>query len=227
MQRPAGDRAADSSLTEMHNPGVLPLSYHWSYNLKGDPKRLGFVLARYQFAARMACRDGSVLELGCSEGIGAPILARQAHSYLGVDIDAPAIEYARLNWADARLRFLDEDFMGKDYGRFDTIVSMDVVEHIYPEFADHYWQTVRRNLSETGVALIGTPNLSAAPYASEASMRGHVNLYDARRLLAAMQRICHHSFLFGINDEVVHTGYYPMCHFLVVMGCKPRLEMLP
>ena len=28
--------------------------------------------------------------------------------------------------------------------------------------------------------------------------------------------------LISINDEVVHTGYAPMCHYLVCVGCNKR-----
>ncbi len=76
-------------------PGDRSLGRHWSYNLRNDPKRLPFVLARYKFAASLATRDRRVLELGCSEGIGCPLLAHEAAGYVGVDFDAPAIATAR------------------------------------------------------------------------------------------------------------------------------------
>lgn len=208
----------------------INLGYHWSYNLRQDPKRLAFVLSRYKFAAKMACKEADVLELGCSEGIGTPILAEFARSYTGIDMDARAIDDARLNWSDRTLgkpcRFETGDFMGKSYGRFGAIVSMDVVEHIYPEHDALYWQTVHANLADEGIAVIGTPNITSAPYASPASQAGHVNLYAADRLKAMMDRICHNSFIFGLNDEMVHTGYHAMCHFLIVVGCYRREEML-
>jgi hypothetical protein len=28
-------------------------------------------------------------------------------------------------------------------------------------------------------------------------------------------------FMFGMNDEVVHTGYGPMCHYLWMVGVGP------
>ena len=31
-----------------------------------------------------------------------------------------------------------------------------------------------------------------------------------------------HVFMFGANDEVVHTGFLPMAHYLLAVGCKPR-----
>ncbi|PKL74928.1 MAG: class I SAM-dependent methyltransferase [Candidatus Melainabacteria bacterium HGW-Melainabacteria-1] len=203
----------------------MDLGYHWSFNLRQDPKRLAFVLSRYKFAAKMACKGVEVLEFGCSEGIGTPILAEFATGYTGIDMDAQAIIDAKTNWEDERCRFIHDDFMGKSYGRFGAIVSLDVVEHIYPEYEEGYWATVHANLADEGIVVIGTPNITSAPYASPASQAGHVNLFDARRLEAAMQRVCHNVFLFGINDEHVHTGYHPMCHFLVVVGCYRRTQL--
>ena len=69
----------------------ITLGGHWSFNLRKDPKRFPFVLARYKFAAKIACKGADVLELGCSEGIGTPILAEFAKSYTGVDMDADAV----------------------------------------------------------------------------------------------------------------------------------------
>src|SRR5438270_444365 len=78
------------------------LGRHWSFNLLSDPKRLAFVLSRYKFAAKMIGRERRVLELGCSEGIGTPILAEFAAQYTGVDMDGPAIATAKANWEDAK-----------------------------------------------------------------------------------------------------------------------------
>jgi hypothetical protein len=29
-------------------------------------------------------------------------------------------------------------------------------------------------------------------------------------------------FLFGMNDEVLHTGYYDMCHYLWALCSSPK-----
>jgi len=63
----------------------------WSDTLRRDPKILAFVLARYKFAAKNGLVQETVLELGCGEGIGTPILAEFAAFYTGVDIDSRAI----------------------------------------------------------------------------------------------------------------------------------------
>ena len=197
-------------------------SDHWSYNFRNDPKRLAFVLSRYKFAAKMGAQGRTVLELGCGEGIGATLLAEAAVSYTGIDLDDAAIITARKNLTSEKYQFIYDDFMGKTLGSFQTVVSLDVVEHIYPEHEAIYFETIAQNLSENGIAIVGTPNVTAAPYASEASNLGHVNLFSQARLKATLERYFHNVFPFGMNDETLHTGYAPMCHYVVCVACNKR-----
>jgi SAM-dependent methyltransferase len=219
---PASEGEAWERVAGMLGEGRKLLGSHWTFNLWNDPKRLAFVLSRYKFAAKMACAGRSVLELGCSEGIGAPILGEHATRYVGVDLDAPAIETARANWMDACFEFVAADFLGESLGAFETVVSLDVIEHIQPDYEDLFLETIEKNLGGDGIAVIGTPNVTSERYASPLSREGHVNLYDHDRLRASLGRLFHNVFMFGINDEVVHTGYAPMCHYLVAVGCYRR-----
>ena len=158
---------------------------------------MAFVLSRYKFAARLACEGRRVLELGCSEGLGAPILSEAATCYVGVDLDAEAVAHAEANFADQGRSFLHADLLGQRFGTFDAVISMDVVEHIDPGYEDLFFRCVFENLGEDGIAVIGTPNVTAEAYASEASRQGHVNLMDAERLTAALGRVspqCLHFF---------------------------------
>jgi len=200
------------------------LGRHWSYNLRDDPKRLAFVLARYRFAAKMACSDRRVLELGCSEGIGVPILTEFATKYTGVDMDGPAIAAAKANFSGEKYRFIKDDFLEKKYGCFDTVISMDVIEHINKEFEPQFLSTLRKNLGSDGICIIGTPNIASEQYASPTSRLGHVNLYSADRLGKSLQTLFHNVFIFSMNDEMVHTGFAPMAHFLIGVGCYLKPE---
>jgi 2-polyprenyl-3-methyl-5-hydroxy-6-metoxy-1,4-benzoquinol methylase len=200
---------------------------HWSYNLRDDPKRLVFVLARYQFAAKMAGPSRSMLELGCSEGIGAPILTGFSAEYTGVDMDGSAISSAKKNFSSKTRRFLKDDFLKKKYGVFDSVVSLDVIEHIHAEFEPQFFDTIWKNLEEDGICVIGTPNITSDRHASRTSRLGHVNLYSADRLVKSMKNIFHNVFLFGMNDEIVHTGFAPMAHYLIAVGCYLRAKWVP
>lgn len=221
--KPTG-REVWSDVKTLIGDRTLTLGSHWSFNLRRDPKRLAFVLSRYKFAAKMAAGGSArrILELGCSEGIGVPILAEFAEHYTGVDLDAEAIETARRNWGASHRTFIAEDFGGRSYGSFDAVVSLDVVEHIEPESEDLYFDTIAANLEADGIAIVGTPNKTADVYASPMSKIGHVNLFDGQHLSGALTRLFHNVFLFGINDEVVHTGFTPMAHYLVGIGCNRR-----
>ncbi len=204
----------------------ITLGHHWSFNLRQDPKRFPFVLSRYKFAARMVAPAlgpaRSVLELGCSEGIGTPILAEFASRYHGVDLDTSAVETAQANWASPSRTFEADDFLGKSYGRFEGVVSLDVVEHIMPEVEPRYWQSIVDHLTDDGVAVVGTPNQTSEAYASPMSKAGHVNLFTGERMVETMRQWFHTVLLFGLNDEVVHTGFAPMCHYVMGVGIGPR-----
>jgi hypothetical protein len=47
-------------------------------------------------------------------------------------------------------------------------------------------------------------------------------MFTAERLTELMRRHFVHVFPFGVNDEIVHTGFYPMCHYLMALACMPR-----
>lgn len=216
------EKEAWEEISDMLGNYSVKWSDHWSYNFRNDPKRLAFVLSRYKFSAKMGSKHRTVLELGCGEGIGATILAEEAVHYTGVDLDDTAIKSARENLTDEKFTFIYDDFMGKTFGKFQTVVSLDVVEHIYPAHESLYFETLLKNISEDGRVIVGTPNITSAPYASKASQLGHVNLFSQKRLQETLERYFHNVFPFGINDEILHTGYAPMAHYIICVACNRK-----
>lgn len=223
---PTAEAEAWKQVTDRFADRTVTFGKHWSYNVRNDPKRLAFVLSRYKFVARIATAGKRVLELGCSEGLGGLLLAEFAASYTGIDLDAEAVATARRNLPDPKFAFHDGDFLGKKLGTFDTVVSIDVVEHIERPREHEFFDTCWANLDTDGICVVGTPNVTSEAYASAASRLGHVNLFDGNRLKATLGRYFHNVFLFGLNDEVVHTGYTPMAHFLMAVGVYKRAEVL-
>jgi 2-polyprenyl-3-methyl-5-hydroxy-6-metoxy-1,4-benzoquinol methylase len=197
---------------------IVQFGNHWSFNLLNDPKRLSFVLCRYIYAAELAGPRTSVLELGCSEGIGAHVLRGSSGTYFGVDMDKNAIETAHASFPDKQFTFTHADFLENKYGAFDLVVSLDVIEHLDFSIEEKFWSTIRLNLATDGVGVIGTPNLTSQPYASAASKAGHINCFTYERLRETMAKHFRNVFMFGINDEVLHAGYGPMCHYLLALG---------
>ncbi len=161
-----------------------------------------------------------VLDIGCGEGLGTWLLAAECGYAKGVDFDADLIAVAKKNWPIEKAEFTCEDVLTMRSGEFDAAVSFDVIEHILPANADAFLRGIAAQLTPFGLAIIGTPNVTSAPYASAVTNAGHVNLYDATRLEAEMRRHFHQVFMFGANDEVVHTGFAPMCQYLIAMGVR-------
>ena len=187
-----------------------------------DPKSFLFALSRYRFASRMTIRCSSVLELGCSEGIGVSLLAPPRMRYTGVDIDRQALRVAENLWSGTACRFIKDDFLGKTYGTFDAVVCLDVIEHIDRSHEMSFTATLSGNLHDQGLAIVGTPNSTAAAYASKHSKAAHINLYSADRLKAVLSSVFNNVFIFGLNDEIVHTGFTPMAHYLMAIACNKK-----
>ncbi len=202
----------------------LELSKYFTHQLLHNPRHLLFTLSRYKAAAKMLprYRDCAVLELGCNEGLGTLILAENATSVMGVDFDQAGIEWAQKNLKNDKLSFVSDDFLGKEYGSHDAVISLDVIEHISPDEEARFFATVMDNIAPDGICVIGTPNDTASAYASPESQKGHINMYTAERLYKAASIYFNNVFFFGMNDEVLHTGFDPMCHYLMVLACNPR-----
>ncbi len=210
---------------DLETPGRrVMLGQNASWKLADDPRHLLFTFARYKHAARLLPRrpGKAVLELGCGEGLGAFFLAEGAGRVLGVDFDAAALEAARAACDLPGVDFRRADFLGTAFGAFDGVVSLDVIEHIAPEAEEAFLQTLTANLAPGGVCVVGTPNATAQAHASQGSRIGHVNLYTGERLYESLTRHFANAFVFGINDETLHTGFLPMCHYLLAAACGPR-----
>jgi cyclopropane fatty-acyl-phospholipid synthase-like methyltransferase len=163
-----------------------------------------------------------VLEIGCSEGFGTVLLAEHAASVLGVDLDADAIGVANATVASNKLRFEVGDVLTRALGTFDAAVTLDVIEHIYPKHEDDFIAHIAAALEADGVLVIGTPNIISDQFASPVTRRGHVNLFSAERLRELGMRHFHNVFIFSANDEMIHTGFTPLAHYLIALCVGPR-----
>ena len=191
-----------------------------------DPKRLTFVLSRYKFVAKMLAGRRSVFEVGCADAFASRIVRQEVESLTVADFDPVFIEDCRSRMTDrwpfeCRVHDMCEAPLEGD---FDGAYSLDVLEHIQPDDEDRFIGNICRSLVPRGVLLIGTPSLESQQYASPPSKEGHVNCKTGPRLKQLMERYFHSVFLFSMNDEVVHTGFYPMAHYLFALCCHLKSE---
>jgi hypothetical protein len=45
---------------------------------------------------------------------------------------------------------------------------------------------------------------------------------DSIDFQSIMEHYFHNVFMFSSNDEVVHTGYFKMSHYLIALCCGPK-----
>ena len=189
-----------------------------------DPRRLAFVLARYKFVAKMVSGLARVLEVGCADAFGTRLVQQEAGSVTAIDFDPVFIEDARQRM-DPHWPFeckVHDILEGPVIGPFDAAYALDVLEHIPPEHEGLFTTHLCRSLGEHGILILGTPSIHSQAYASPASRAGHVNCKDAKSLKNLMLGFFHNVFIFSMNDEVVHTGFYPMAHYLIALGVAKR-----
>ena len=191
-----------------------------------------FTAARYKFVVKMLAphKHATALELGCNNGFGTRYLRQRCDLdyLLGIDFDHDAIEIAKAEVADDICEFREDDFLGKDYlsgraqGGYDCIYSMDVIEHIPQSDEQAFVDTIWQNLAPDGFVVIGTPNVTMYPYASPWNKQRHLNNFDQQRLHSLLSTRFSQVFMFGMTDEVLHTGFDPMCCYIMALACQKK-----
>lgn len=191
-----------------------------------------FTLARYKFVIRMLQprRHSTVLELGCNNGFGTRYVRNKCEidKLVGVDFDSEAISVAREEVSDDICEFIEDDFIGKDYrdrcsmGGYTCVFAMDVIEHIPRNQEQDFVDTMADNLAKDGFVVIGTPNVTMYPYASPWNKARHINNYSPERLHGLLSTRFEQVFLFGMNDESLNTGFYPMNCYVLVLACQKK-----
>jgi cyclopropane fatty-acyl-phospholipid synthase-like methyltransferase len=190
-----------------------------------DPRRMAFYFARYKFVSKMLRGKKTALEVGCGDAFGARIVCQEVPSVTGIDFDPCFVEdvnrRASKKWPfTCRLHDMLSQPMPE---KFESAYSLDVLEHINPNDERRFISNVVKSLDANGVFIVGSPSLQSQSYASRASKEGHVNCKDHEELRGLMNEFFHNTFMFSMNDEVVHTGFGPMAHYLIALCVAPKI----
>lgn len=217
-------KAASKLLTDEAFTFGAKMSYTARHSLHG----LLFILARYKFVMKMLLnrRNLTLVDLGCNDGFGDLMLLQNldVKNFYGIDFDEEAIAWANENIAKENIKFITRDFLGMDIclGGADCIYSLDVIEHIPVEHEGVYLDTICKNLKDDGVAIIGTPNIEMYQYTNEINKHAHINNYSQDRLYDVLSKRFDNVFIFGMNDEVLNTGFYPMSCYIMALCCGKK-----
>ena len=228
------DNTKDKSALDAYHEGTdyqfdtkeLTLGPWTSYSLIHDPKHMCFVLSRYKFCAKMLEGKKTVMEVGSGDGFGLPIITQVAEKVYAVDWDERLLEgNARRLSHLKNVTYIKIDLNESSPDIIvDAAFSIDVLEHLEPKNEDNFLRNIIKCLKPQGVLITGTPNISGAQYATPRSQVQHINLKSITSLKELMERYFENVFMFGMNDEVLHTGYGPMCHYIWSIGVGVKKE---
>jgi 2-polyprenyl-3-methyl-5-hydroxy-6-metoxy-1,4-benzoquinol methylase len=199
----------------------LMTSYAWN----DDPRRLTFTLSRYKFVSKLLSGRANVLEIGCADAFGTRIVRQEVQRLTATDFDPVFIEDVkkRMNPRWPFDAFVHDMLSGPVPPRnYDGIYALDVLEHIDPGDEPAFMSNLTGSLAPHGAVVLGMPSLESQVYASPNSKAGHVNCKSMPDFKQMMTRYFHNVFMFSMNDEVVHTGYHKMAHYLLALGCERK-----
>lgn len=212
----------ESQYNELFDYEETKLGFMTNQVWQDDPKRVVFVLSRYKFVAKMLAGKAQVLEVGCADAFGSHIVAEAVKQLTVSDFDPVFIENvqnnARYDWQ--KKAQVHDILSGPTTKKYDAVYCLDVFEHISPEHEDNILTNLNLSTIDNGIAIIGIPSLESQSYASPQSIEGHVNCKSGNDFKALLEKHFKHVFLFSMNDEVVHTGFYPMAHYLFALCVK-------
>lgn len=96
------------------------------------------------------------MDLGCGNGSITNLLHQRGYSVVGVDPSEEGVQIARSRYPHLQIdQGTAYDDLTHKYGRFDIVVSLEVVEHVYSP--RQYAATVYDLLNPGGFAIISTP----------------------------------------------------------------------
>ena len=214
-------------ITLRDTKGLTPLGMRANAVWDDDPKRLGIVLARYKFVAKMLSGKKRVLEVGCGDAWASRVVKQEVETLVGIDKDRAFVEEAIKGMEDIedkwRIECLVQNMLdGPVAPPFDAAFALDVIEHVSKANEDCFIRNMIDSVLPPGVVILGLPSLESQAFASPGSKAGHVNCKSGLELKKLMQKYFHEVFIFSMNDEVVHTGFYQLAHYLFALCVGKR-----
>ena len=178
------------------------------------------------YAAVSLIKNGSVLDVGCGDGLLLRMLRERGVKGKGLDVSETAVELCRADGLDVSSGdFTQETLPFKD-DAMDYVVALDVLEHLYhPEILLKEMARVARI-----AVIIGVPNFSSLPARLQVLMghvpennhphKGHVYWFNFNIL----EQLCRSV---GMRLGTVKTNtFFPFTLLRVGAPCMPNLLAL-
>jgi len=222
MKKTPQEKQYQKNLDDYEKKGPVKLGLMASHLWRTDPRHLAFTLARYKHVAKFLHGKKNALEIGYGDGFASGIVQQEVPQVHSLDFDPHFVECANKTWEyNDAFHFFVEDMLNDSLQaqrQYEAIYSLDVIEHINPAQEDTFLLNTLKFLRPDGVAIFGSPTLESQVYASKWSKEGHVNCKSGYELKTLLEKYFKQVFLFGMNDETLHTGYSKMAHYNLALA---------
>lgn len=205
-------------VVEKHGVSQFGIMANESWNQ--DPKRTLFTLARYKFVAKMFSGKNRVLEIGCADAFGTRLVQQEVKELTAIDFDPLFIEDAKSRYNPHwPMKLFVHDMLSGSVpgGPYDAVFSLDVLEHINPRDEKKFINNIIGSIKQNTPVIIGMPSYESQVHASPQSKEGHVNCKSGKNLKKDLENYFENVFIFSMNDEIIHTGFFPMAHYLMAI----------
>ncbi|MEI9991458.1 MAG: class I SAM-dependent methyltransferase [Rhizomicrobium sp.] len=174
--------------------------------------------------SKMLSGRRNVLEVGCGDGFCARVVRQEVAALTITDYDPLFIQDIESRAVERwPISAKTHDMLaGPMPGSFDAAYSLDVLEHIPKAQEDIFIDNIKASLTPNGILIVGMPSLESQVYASPPSKEGHINCKTGADFKLVMEKHFENVFLFSMNDEIVHTGYAKMAHYLLAICCTKK-----
>lgn len=128
------------------------------YNRQSRERKAKTILAVFRDYFKMDLKSFSLLDVGCSAGFISNYLADHFGQVIGIDIDGPAIDFAKNNFKKDNLRFAKADCQKIEFAEhtFEAVLCTHIYEHV-PD-AQLLMAEIYRVLKKKGVCYFAAGN---------------------------------------------------------------------
>jgi 2-polyprenyl-3-methyl-5-hydroxy-6-metoxy-1,4-benzoquinol methylase len=194
-----------------------------SYEYIHDAKHLCFSLSRYKFVSKILEGTDKVLEIGAGDGFKSKIVSQTVKNLTLSDYTDNYIKNNNINAKTNAQRYIVHNFEEKKLNkRFSAIYALDVLEHINKKNEHKFITNILHSLNKNGILIFGCPSIESQKYASSISKLGHINCKNKYELKNQMLKYFNFCFPFSMNDEVLHTGFDKLSHYILVVCCGKK-----
>ena len=166
----------------------------------------------------------SVLEVGAGDGFKNIIVKQFCKKLTISDIEIKnKMDFDQIKFS--KIKFIIHNFVKNKLNRkFDGIYALDVLEHIAKREEKKFIKNICKSLKKWNFDNRNANFRKSSLRIKIVEKRSH-KLQDEKRFKEILSSYFNNIYMFSMNDEVVHTGYDAMSHYIFAVACNKKLNL--